>query len=74
MIRQPHLIQNYCKMIIRWVKGDKINAISSIHPHFTDNDADKRLTQFVSYMNQLRFKASWGLSALEGIVKGMRMK
>ena len=30
----------------------------------------KRLTQFVSYMNQLRFKASWGLSALEGIVKG----
>lgn len=63
----PELV---AKMIIRWVKGDKINAISSIHPHFTDNDADKRLTQFVSYMNQLRFKASWGLSALEGIVKG----
>lgn len=63
----PELV---AKMIIRWVKGDKINAISSIHPHFIDNDADKRLTQFVSYMNQLRFKASWGLSALEGIVKG----
>lgn len=58
------------KMIIRWVKGDKINAISSIHPHFAVDDTDIRLTDFVSYMNQLRFKASWGLSALEGIVKG----
>lgn len=63
----PELV---AKMIIRWVKGDKINAISSIHPHFADNDADIRLTDFVTYMNQLRFKASWGLSALEGIVKG----
>ncbi len=63
----PELV---AKMIIRWVKGDKINTISSIHPHFADNDADIRLTEFVSYMNQLRFKASWGLSALEGIVKG----
>ena len=63
----PELV---AKMIIRWVKGDKINAISSIHPHFAADDADIRLTDFVSYMNQLRFKASWGLSALEGIVKG----
>lgn len=63
----PELV---AKMIIRWVKGDKINAISSIHPYFAADDADIRLTDFVSYMNQLRFKASWGLSALEGIVKG----
>lgn len=63
----PELV---AKMIIQWVKGDKINAISSIHPHFADDDTDIRLTDFVSYMNQLRFKASWGLSALEGIVKG----
>lgn len=63
----PELV---AKMIIRWVKGDKINAISSIHPHFAVDDTDIRLTDFVSYMNQLRFKASWGLSALEGIVKG----
>lgn len=63
----PELV---AKMIIRWVKGDKINAISSIHPHFAADDADIRLTDFVSYLNQLRFKASWGLSALEGIVKG----
>lgn len=63
----PELV---AKMIIRWVKGDKINAISSIHPHFAVDDMDIRLTDFVSYMNQLRFKASWGLSALEGIVKG----
>ena len=63
----PELV---AKMIIRWVKGDKINTISSVHPHFAADDADIRLTDFVSYMNQLRFKASWGLSALEGIVKG----
>lgn len=63
----PELV---AKMIIRWVKGDKINAISSIHPHFAAHDIDIRLTDFISYMNQLRFKASWGLSALEGIVKG----
>lgn len=63
----PELI---AKILIKWVKGDKVNAISSLHPHFKDNNSDIRLTEFVSYMNQLRFKASWGLSALEGIIRG----
>lgn len=59
------------KMIIAWVKGEKLNAISSIHPTFVnENDLDKRLTDFITYMNSMRFKASWGLSALEGIVRG----
>ena len=57
-------------MLTKWVKGDKINDISSVHPHFATESADKRLTEFVTYMNNLRFKASWGLSALEGIVRG----
>ena len=63
----PELV---AKMLTQWVKGDKINTISSTHPHFVNEDASKRLTEFVTYINQLRFKASWGLSALEGIVKG----
>ena len=63
----PELV---AKMLIQWVKGDKINTISSTHPHFVNTDTDKQLTEFVTYINQLRFKASWGLSALEGIVKG----
>lgn len=63
----PELV---ARILIQWVKGDKINTISTTHPHFISEDTNKRLTEFVTYINQLRFKASWGLSALEGIVKG----
>jgi len=58
------------KVLIAWVHGDKLNSISSIHPNFQDNDITSQITSFVNYMNSARFKASWGLSALEGIVKG----
>lgn len=33
-------------------------------------ETEKRITDFVKKMNDIRFKASWGLSALEGIVRG----
>ena len=59
------------KVLIAWVHGDKPNSISSIHPTFQNNDITSQITSFVSYMNSARFKASWGLSALEGIVKGV---
>lgn len=59
------------KVLIAWVHGDKLNSISSIHPSFQDNDITSQITSFVNYMNRARFKASWGLSALEGIVKGV---
>lgn len=64
----PELI---AKMIIGWVKGDKLNTLSTIHPHYKKEDEpEERLTNFITHMNQIRFKASWGLSALEGIVRG----
>ena len=59
------------KVLIAWVHGDKLNSISSIHPSFQDDDITSQITSFVNYMNSARFKASWGLSALEGIVKGI---
>ena len=59
------------KLLIAWVHGDKLNSISSIHPSFQNDDITSQITSFVSYMNSARFKASWGLSALEGIVKGV---
>ena len=59
------------KVLIAWVHGDKLNSISSIHPSFQNNDITSQITSFVNYMNSARFKASWGLSALEGIVKGV---
>lgn len=59
------------KVLISWVHGDKLNSISSIHPSFKNDDTTKQITTFVKYMNDARFKASWGLSALEGIVKGV---
>ena len=59
------------KVLIAWVHGDKLNSISSIHPSFQDDDITSQITSFVNYMNSARFKASWGLSALEGIVKGV---
>lgn len=64
----PELV---AKMLISWVHGDKLNDISYIHPNFKDKEITKQITNFVYYMNGARFKASWGLSALEGIVKGL---
>ena len=59
------------KIIIAWVKGDKLSTISNVHPYFAKKeDETSRVSDFVRYINDVRFKASWGLSALEGIVKG----
>jgi len=65
----------YAKIIIDWVKGQKIEKISNLHPAYNsqgknENEAERRITDFVKKMNEIRFKASWGLSALEGIVRG----
>lgn len=64
----PELV---ARMLISWVHGDKLNVISGIHPHFKGEEITQQITDFVSYMNGARFKASWGLSALEGIAKGV---
>lgn len=57
-------------MVTAWVKGDKLNSISLIHPSYKTLKDDERMTEFMKKMNDIRFKTSWGLSALEGIVKG----
>lgn len=59
------------QMLVNWVKGEKLDTISTIHPFFAKKtDTDIRVADFVQYMTGMRFKASWGLSALEGIVRG----
>ncbi len=59
------------KILISWVHGNKLHEISSLHPHFrNDKDITQEVSDFINYMNGARFKASWGLSVLEGIVKG----
>ncbi len=65
----------YAKIIIDWVKGQKLGNISDLHPAYNsmgkdEKESEKRMTEFVKKMNDIRFKASWGLSALEGIVRG----
>jgi replicative superfamily II helicase len=65
----------YAGIIIKWVKGEKLVNIADLHPIFNiqnkdEKEAEKRITAFVKKMNDIRFKASWGLSALEGIVRG----
>lgn len=65
----------YARIIIDWVKGDKLASIANQHPTFNiqntnAQETEKRITDFVKKMNDIRFKASWGLSALEGIVRG----
>ncbi|WP_459507640.1 DEAD/DEAH box helicase [Aquirufa ecclesiirivi] len=65
----------YANIIIDWVKGDKLSNIANQHPTFniqnkSEEETEKRITDFVKKMNDIRFKASWGLSALEGIVRG----
>ncbi|MFV1975076.1 MAG: DEAD/DEAH box helicase, partial [Candidatus Scalindua sp.] len=58
------------KILIAWVKGEKLDAMSRLHPLYAKFDDNKRINEFVQKMNEIRFKSSWGLSALEGIVKG----
>jgi len=65
----------YARIIIEWVKGDKLASIANLHPAFNTQNVDekgteRRITDFVKKMNDIRFKTSWGLSALEGIVRG----
>ncbi|MBT2620354.1 DEAD/DEAH box helicase [Chryseobacterium sp. ISL-6] len=71
----PFNAELYAKIIIDWVKGDNLVSIANLHPTFNIQDAnahdtENRITNFVKKMNDIRFKASWGLSVLEGIVKG----
>ncbi|MEC7784258.1 MAG: DEAD/DEAH box helicase [Bacteroidota bacterium] len=71
----PFNAELYAKIIINWVKGQKLGNISDLHPAYNsqgkdENEIEKRMTEFVKKMNDIRFKASWGLSALEGIVRG----
>jgi hypothetical protein len=57
------------KVLISWVKGDQLFDVSAQHPTFANNkDEADRINSFVKYINNARFKASWGLGALEGIV------
>ncbi|NVO10926.1 MAG: DEAD/DEAH box helicase [Bacteroidales bacterium] len=71
----PFNAELYARIIIDWVKGKKLGSISDLHPAFNsqgkdEKETEKRMTEFVKKMNDIRFKASWGLSALEGIVRG----
>ncbi len=73
--KTPFNPEVYAKIIIDWVKGNKLSNISDIHPAFRSSgqneiETEKKITDFVKKMNDIRFKTSWGLSALEGIVKG----
>jgi hypothetical protein len=59
------------QILIAWVKGEKLDTMSKIHPYYASkSDDNERINDFVQKMNDIRFKSSWGLSALEGIVKG----
>jgi hypothetical protein len=52
-----------------WVKGESLFDVSGYHPAFSNNDNEAdRINKFIKYINNARFKASWGLSALEGII------
>lgn len=66
----PFSPDQIAKVITAWVKGDNLDSISLIHPSFRTLKEDERMTKFMKKMNDIRFKTSWGLSALEGIVKG----
>ncbi|MBI5215347.1 MAG: DEAD/DEAH box helicase [Ignavibacteriae bacterium] len=67
----PFEPEHIAKILVGWVAGSKIDLLSKIHPSFQlMTDANKRINEFVHKMHDIRFKASWGLSALEGIVKG----
>lgn len=56
------------ELLTNWVKGKKLGDIFSSYPtSHTINQ--KGMNEFVKNMNDMRFKASWGFSVLEGIVR-----
>lgn len=57
------------KVLSGWVNGSKISDLSKIHPFFMQKKDDERINDFVKYLTESTFKASWGMSALEGIVR-----
>jgi superfamily II DNA/RNA helicase len=57
------------RILIGWVNGKNIDELSRIHSHFSEKEDSARINEFVSYLSGTSFKTSWGLSALEGIVK-----
>ena len=58
------------KILSQWVNGEQIYKLSDLHPFYKDKPLKEKLNRFVKYLTGAKFKASWGLSALEGIVKG----
>ena len=69
--RTPFSPEVVANILIAWVNGEKINTISSFHPAFRSiSDDDKRISEFVKHLTNVTFKSSWGLGALEGIVRG----
>ena len=69
--RTPFSPEVVANILIAWVNGEKINTISSCHPAFRSiSDDDKRISEFVKHLTNVTFKSSWGLGALEGIVRG----
>lgn len=69
--KSPFNPEVMAKVIISWVKGDKLATIAKMHPYYQSiKDPEVQINDFVTKMNSIRFKASWGLSALEGIVRG----
>ncbi|BFM45263.1 hypothetical protein CFS9_39040 [Flavobacterium sp. CFS9] len=56
------------EILVEWVNGANISKLSKIHP-FYKNKEENRINEFINYLTTATFKTSWGLSALEGIVK-----
>lgn len=68
--KSPFNPEVIAKILIGWVKGENYEKLSHEHPHYASKEDEKRINEFVTKMNDIRFKSSWGLSALEGIVRG----
>lgn len=67
----PFNPQVIAEILKGWVNGKNINDLSQLHPFFNrQENANNRINDFTSFLTSATFKASWGLSALEGIVNG----
>lgn len=63
------------RILIGWIKGEQLFEVSKLHPSFVNiKDEAHRINTFVKYINDARFKASWGLGALEGIIQSSEGK
>jgi len=57
------------EILAKWVNGENLSNLSMLHPYYNSKENGERISEFVNYLSSATFKSSWGMSALEGVLR-----